>query len=291
MAKSAAPGGATRHAFGRAALLPRELVIDALGRPVTKHLVVSGAGCYCDASGHYHERGQGVDESIVILCVGGTGWIEMEGVLTRVGAGTAVLIPAGLAHRYGSSESHPWTIWWCHVRGSDVDELFVASDATARNPAVSLRNPERAVSLLDELVTAMEHAPSRARVVSQTGIAWRLLTILATDRLIAERPDPLGRAMAYLSERLDRKVPVAELARLVGVSPSHLSALFFRATGGGVLAHHTELRMSRARKLLTSTSMTIKEIAGEVGYQDPFYFSRQFRALNGSSPTDYRSDP
>ena len=49
-----------------------------------------------------------------------------------------------------------------------------------------------------------------------------------------------------------------------------------------------ESRTARARELLMTTSWTVTEIAATVGYQDPFYFSRQFRAVSGCSPTEYR---
>lgn len=95
--------------------------------------------------------------------------------------------------------------------------------------------------------------------------------------------------MAFLADRLDGTVKVPELAALVGVSPSHLSALFRRATGGGVLAHHTALRMARARQLLDGTDALVGEVAREVGYDDAFYFSRHFRRHHGMSPSDYRA--
>jgi AraC-like DNA-binding protein len=48
------------------------------------------------------------------------------------------------------------------------------------------------------------------------------------------------------------------------------------------------LRMARARELLLTTDRSIADIAGEVGYPDQFYFSRQFRAVAGSSPRHFR---
>ena len=279
-----------RHGFRgeRLVVVPRAVVRDALDRPVTRRLTVTDAGWFPHAAGHARIRPQGTAAAIVIVCVAGSGWAEVAGAPHRVGAGTALVIPAGVAHTYGASEKSPWTIWWCHVAGGDVSDLVGASGASPTRPLVTLRHPERAVALLDEIVTTLERDQSVARLLGASGAAWKLLTQIATDELTPAAGDPLQRAMAFLAERLDSSVPVSELAALVGVSPSHLGALFRRATGGGVLAHQTALRMARARQLLDTTAVPINEIAREVGYDDPFYFSRHFRRLHEASPTEYR---
>jgi transcriptional regulator GlxA family with amidase domain len=84
-------------------------------------------------------------------------------------------------------------------------------------------------------------------------------------------------------------VPVAELAALVGLSPSHLTALFRRATGCGPSEYHTRMRMGRARELLASTDLPVASVAAAVGYQDPFHFARRFRTVHGEAPTRYRA--
>jgi AraC family transcriptional regulator of arabinose operon len=279
-----------RHGFPgeRLVVVPRAVVRDALDRPVTRRLTVTDAGWFPHAAGHERIRPQGTASSIVIVCVAGSGWAEVAGVPHRIGAGTALVVPGGVAHAYGASETSPWTIWWCHVVGSDVGDLVSASGATATKPTVGLRHPERAVALLDEIVTTLERDQSIARLIGASGAAWKLLTQIATDELTPAAGDPLQRAMGFLADRLDSSVPVSELAALVGVSPSHLGALFRRATGGGVLAHHSALRMARARQLLDGTAMTIAEVAADVGYADPLYFSRHFKRLHGVAPTQYR---
>ncbi|GAB1818740.1 AraC family transcriptional regulator [Herbidospora sp. RD11066] len=273
----------------RLTVVPRRVVAEASARPVTRRLMVTDAGYYPEAADHLMRRPRGIEEAVFILCTSGLGWANVGSTPYRVGSNAALVIPRGVPHAYGASVEAPWTIWWCHLRGSDLPELLEEIGAGPSRPVVSIRRLDRAVALLDEIVTVLGRDHSPASLMGAAGSAWKLITQIVVDRAMPEPGDPLQRAMAYLAERLDTTVRVAELAALVGVSPSHLSALFRRATGGGVLAHHTALRMAQARSLLDTTDATIADIAREVGYPDPFYFSRHFRRLHETSPTEYRN--
>lgn len=273
----------------RLVVVPRPVVSDALRKPVTRRLLVTDVGYYPDALDHQMSRPRGTNETIVMVCAAGTGWARIGDTTHRIGSQQAIVIPRGVPHSYGSDESHPWTIWWAHITGTDAQELVEGMEVTAARPLLRVRTIERAVALLDEIVTNLERDQTPPRLMAASGAAWKLLTQLAVDCLLPAPEDPLQRAMNYLSDRLDGSVRVPELARLVGVSPTHLTSLFRRATGGGVLAHHTALRMARARQLLDTTDATIAEVARDVGYHDPFYFSRHFRRRHGMSPSAFRA--
>lgn len=273
----------------RLVVVPRPVVSEALRRPVTRRLLVTDVGYYPDARDHQMSRPRGTNETIVMICAAGTGWATIGDVTHRVGSQQAIVIPRGVPHAYGSDEAHPWTIWWAHITGTDAPELVEGMEVTAARPLLRVRTIERAVALLDEIVSNLERDQTPARLMAASGAAWKLLTQLAVDRLLPAPDDPLQRAMNYLNDRLDGSVRVPDLARLVGVSTTHLTSLFRRATGGGVLAHHTALRMARARQLLDTTDATIAEVAQDVGYDDPFYFSRHFRRHHGMSPSAFRS--
>lgn len=68
----------------------------------------------------------------------------------------------------------------------------------------------------------------------------------------------------------------------------YLSQIFKKYANRTINAYITELRMQRAKHLLQANQSSIAEIAVEVGFQDPFYFSRMFKKLIGVSPTEYR---
>jgi AraC family transcriptional regulator, arabinose operon regulatory protein len=276
----------------RLVVVPRPLVREALVRPVTRRLMVTDAGYFPVAREHGRHRPQGAKETIIILCVAGTGWVETGGSRFDVGKATAVVLSGstGMGHSYGASVDDPWTIWWCHVHGSDVADLVEESGIRPGRPVISLVAVDRLTAMLDEIITALEQDQSPARLVATAGMAWKLMTALAVDRRLPEQGTPLQQAMKFLEDRVDGSIRLADLASLVGVSSSQLSKLFREATGGGVLAHHTAVKMARARLLLDTTDLTIAEVGREVGLNDQFYFSRTFSRLHGMSPRAYRAE-
>lgn len=269
--------------------VPRPLVTQALGRPLTRRLVVTDVGCYPNASGHRTLRSRGIAENIVILCTRGVGWLRIGEETHRVGARDVLVVPAATPHEYAADDAEPWTIWWLHLNGSDAAEVVESTGATLNRPVVAIGDVDRTVALMDEIATTLERDPTPAKMLSATGAAWKLITLIAADRLMPRPGDPLQQAMTYLEDHLDRHITVPDLAARVGLSPSHLTAMFHRATGGGVLAHQVTLRMARARQLLDLTDAAIGEVAQRIGYSDAFYFSRQFRRHHGMSPTAYRA--
>jgi AraC-like DNA-binding protein len=99
----------------------------------------------------------------------------------------------------------------------------------------------------------------------------------------------IERSIAYMTQHLNQPVRVAELAAQANVSSSHYFALFKRQTGRAPIDYFIGLRMQRARALLDSTTASVKEIAVDLGYKDPFYFSRVFKSVNLAAPTRYRA--
>lgn len=273
----------------RLRLLPRPLVSSALARNPTARMLVTDAGHFPHAANHSRSRPGGAAEAVIILCTHGRGSCDIDAVTVSVQPGEALVIPAGVAHLYRADPTDPWTIWWMHVTGADVP-LLLAKVTGYRNRTVEVGDVFRAVALLEHVVTRMEQDETMASLLSAAGSAWCLLAQLAADKVAGtrRRADPVRAAREYLQRNLATPVSVPDLARMAGLSVSHFSALFRAATGGGVTDYVKRLRMARARELLSTTSGSVAEIARTVGYPDPFYFSRQFRAVNGCSPSTYR---
>jgi len=98
----------------------------------------------------------------------------------------------------------------------------------------------------------------------------------------------IEQSITYMKEHLDQPLQAATLAARANISLSHYFALFKCRTGCSPIGYFTRLRMDRACHLLEGTSLTVKEVAAALGYEDPFYFSRVFKSINEVAPSRYR---
>jgi len=102
--------------------------------------------------------------------------------------------------------------------------------------------------------------------------------------------DLLRRAKAYLEHHYsDPELSLNEVAAQVNLSSSHFSAVFSQETGQTFKEFLTEIRINKAKELLRMTSLRSADIAYQVGYNDPHYFSTVFKKNAGLSPIEFRS--
>lgn len=141
-----------------------------------------------------------------------------------VARGQVLVVPAGEPHVYGADPDTPWTIWWMHVTGPDVADLLHAARMSAARPVVTLREPYSAAALIEQALERMEHDDSVPSLVAAAGAAWHFMALLAADQ-VSGRPqdDPVTRAREYLQSHAGTRTSVADLAALVGLSPSRLA--------------------------------------------------------------------
>lgn len=87
----------------------------------------------------------------------------------------------------------------------------------------------------------------------------------------------------------NRNEPIETYAALCGVSETYFYRCFREWAGKSPVEYRNALRLSNAEAMLRHTDMTVGEIAGVVGFEDPFYFSRSFTKAYGCSPRAYRA--
>lgn len=99
---------------------------------------------------------------------------------------------------------------------------------------------------------------------------------------------PVAPALGSIDQNLAQPPANAELARLCGLSTDHFIRQFRRMIGMTPAQYGLERRLSLAAQWLTSTHLTLEEIADRTGFTDRFHFSRAFKARLGLPPATYR---
>ncbi|MBO5487699.1 MAG: helix-turn-helix domain-containing protein, partial [Eubacterium sp.] len=94
----------------------------------------------------------------------------------------------------------------------------------------------------------------------------------------------------YLQEHLSEEVSLSVLASHFHLNAQYISQLFKNEIGVGFLTYLTNIRVEKAKKLLVSTSLSVTEIAGQVGYGDYRVFTKAFKKSEGITPSQYRRD-
>ena len=94
--------------------------------------------------------------------------------------------------------------------------------------------------------------------------------------------------MEMIHDGLGCGLSVRDLARHSAMSESGFSHTFKNVAGIPPRRYQIQERIARARELLETTELSVKEIAAQLGYDDPHYFSRVFRRVTGKPPSAVR---
>jgi transcriptional regulator GlxA family with amidase domain len=101
--------------------------------------------------------------------------------------------------------------------------------------------------------------------------------------------DPrIARAVSAIEKDLAQRVTLPALATSVNLSPSRFALLFHSEVGMPPGRYVRTRRLERARGLLESTTLSVREIMSSVGMTDPGRFARDFRKMYGMRPLDWR---
>lgn len=96
-----------------------------------------------------------------------------------------------------------------------------------------------------------------------------------------------GEICEYLSDNLDKKLSLEDMAHHLGISKTALKQLFREMVGYGACEHFIKMKIDRAKTLIREENYNFTQIAEMLGYNSVHYFSTQFKKIVNMSPTEY----
>nr|WP_239585641.1 response regulator [Lysinibacillus composti] len=95
-------------------------------------------------------------------------------------------------------------------------------------------------------------------------------------------------AVSFIETNYFKEITLDDLSAEVGLSQSYLSTIFKKVTGKSFIEYLNDLRIEKAKQLLNTSNLKVFEVANKVGFNDPKYFSKQFKRITGISPNAYK---
>ena len=122
---------------------------------------------------------------------------------------------------------------------------------------------------------------------------WFLDKIVETAQKIennrADKSESLiEKAENYIKQNYMKDISLDDISRYCNISSYYFSKLFKQETGENYVEYLSRVRIENAKKMLSDSESSIKEISYSVGFSDPNYFSRAFKKYEGVSPTEYK---
>lgn len=216
------------------------------------------------------------------------GHVHLDNLVLPFSPGQSLLVLPYQFHHFSQLEAS--CIKWLFCTFELEPKTFLEP---LRNRAIDMG--EQTCLCMEELLKEWRESPAELQANLLQASLLRLLLSLKQDRqttgadLPPEPHDNLVRSVNRLmAEWRGRIVVVADLAKALGFSESHLRVLFKEAAGIPIGSYIQNYRLHRAMALLRNTKHPIADIAEEAGFGSPQAFNRVFRKSIGKTPRAYR---
>ena len=230
---------------------------------------------------------------VVELVVRGEGSLELDGSLNALGPGTLFCYGPSTRVRITSDPRDPFLKYFVAFTGPEAQRA-TARGALQVGQARQAVYPHELQQILDRvIVEGNRKSPASSTIANDYLRIFLLKLEECSDGTAGGEPsrglDSYLRARAFLEENCLRLARTEDAAHELGMAPATLCRLFQHYSKTSPHQFVLQQRMNLAVDLLLGTSLLVRQIAEQVGFEDPYHFSRVFKKAQGCSPAGFRS--
>lgn len=249
------------------------------------------------ADGYYFniEKGRVLNEYQLLYNPEGEGVFESAHCpQTKIKAGDMFLLFPGEWHTYHPNPRVGWKSHWIGFKGRNMDDRVKAGFLTPEKPIYHVGYS----AIIEGLYRRAFAAAREEAAYSQQEMAGLVNHLIgkmySLERNIElsrnqQQVDMIDKARWRIRESLESEITIQGIAEELGVSYSNFRKLFKEYTGLSPSTYQQELRLLRAKELLSTTDLSIKEIAYRLNFESPDYFSAKFKAKMGIKPSEVKT--
>ncbi len=204
--------------------------------------------------------------------------------------GSLFLLFPGEWHSYAPDPATGWKEYWIGFDGARMKDWVEKGFFSPQRPLVPLGLHADIVGLYNEAIdAAMAQETGFQQLLG--GIVDHMLSLSyfhARREQFSENGDKINRAKILIAENFQSVTPES-LARELCMGYSSFRKIFKDYTGFSPAKYIQEVRMGKVKEALTNSTLPVKEVAYNLGYENYDYFFTAFRRLTGMTPGEYRN--
>lgn len=248
------------------------------------------------ADGYYFhlDKGRELNEYQLLYITEGEGVFHSHSVKEApLHEGDLFLLFPGEWHSYHPVKEVGWKSYWIGFKGKNMDDRVKAGFLGPQKPIYHIGFSADIVAIYEQALKSANEEKAFSQQL-MAGIVNHLIGLMySLERNIELNKnqghvDLVNRARLRIREELEGSLTIQQIAEELGTSYSNFRKLFKEYTGLSPATYQQDLKLQRAKELLTTTDMSIKEIAYQLNFDSPDYFSAKFKVKTGRKPSEYR---
>lgn len=238
------------------------------------------------------EKGRVLNEFQINYITHGHGVYETETGRHPVKPGSLMLTRPGTWHRYAPDKRSGWSENFIGFDGSIPREIFNQGRTWSERAVHHIGNREEFIDTYHKIFEIIrEERPGFQQLAS--GMIMKLLGLMVSlekqRNFSGKRMEKVIREACFMiREDIGKEIDFKHYAEDNSIGYSYFRKMFKQYTGIAPVQYHLDLKIRRAREMLVSTDLSIKEIAFKLGFQSIHYFSRIFKKKTGMAPSEIR---
>ena len=215
--------------------------------------------------------------------------LNQEGKEYLIQPGEVYLLRKGVSHHYATGPAGFVLKRFVQIAGTGF-EYYLRSLGLWDQDHIRPQNPRGFERLLKQVTTLLAQSPSDLDAQLDIQLSCLMYQILLELSLSLQPPVPpmIEQALTFMHANLHRSLSRQEICAHVGLSMPYFNRVFSDYMHCTPITYFLNQKFNWAAQLLKTTSLSIKEICYQVGFDDPLYFSAQFKKRLGASPRQYR---
>ncbi len=210
----------------------------------------------------------------------------------QVCAGNIIMLFPNEWHTYRPNEKSGWEVYWVGFNGSNIDRLLDNGFFSKTQPVLDIGFNESLIGLYRQGIEVANYQRTAFQPMLAGIVQQMIGSVFYIDKNNSFRDKDvvikIDHARALIRENIATDKTLEEIASQLNMSYSWFRRLFKQYTGFAPAQYQLEIKIQKAKELLTSTAMPIKEIAYELNFETTGYFITFFKSKIGVSPNVYR---